>query len=177
MKSVLLTLVFAGMAGISLPAQEEARFTVEVSTDSVLFGNYFKVTFTLANAPGGQFEPPVFKDFNVVSGPNTSNKFSMMNGTVSQEVSYSYYLEPKDIGYFYISPASIESDGKILETQPLGVLVVPNPDGIKQEPDKVDEFNLWKDQLTPFTFPAPQNVEPRQPEETKPKKKRKVYRM
>lgn len=121
------------------------NFTVQVSTDSILYGNYFEVKFTLENAGDAQFEAPDFSEnFQVVSGPNTSSSISMMNGEVSQRISYTYYLEPKDIGTFYILPASVEAAGEYAETQPLEVFVVPNPDGIKQNVvpgQQMDMFN------------------------------------
>lgn len=115
-------------------SQQMATFTIEVSTDSILLGNYFEVTFTLQNANGNNFEPPIFKDFQVMAGPNVSTSLSMTNGQVKQSVTYSYYLEPKDIGNYYIEPASIEADGKVLVSEPLEVMVVPNPEGIIQQP-------------------------------------------
>lgn len=135
MKRTLLGLLF--MIGItaSLQAQEGARFTVEVSTDSILFGNYFKVTFSLENAKGGEFAAPDFSEFHVVSGPNQASSMSIVNGEVTQSISYSYYLEPKDIGNFYIQPASVAVGDEIMETQPIEIMVVPNPEGIKQNPN------------------------------------------
>lgn len=135
MKRTILGLLF--MIGItaSLQAQEGARFTVEVSTDSILFGNYFKVTFSLENAKGGEFSAPDFSEFHVVSGPNQASSMSIVNGEVTQSISYAYYLEPKDIGNFYIEPASVAVGNEIMETQPIEIMVVPNPEGIKQNPN------------------------------------------
>lgn len=147
MKRTLLGLLFLIGMAVTLLAQEGARFTVEVSTDSILFGNYFKVTFSLENAKGSDFSAPDFSEFHVISGPNQASSMSIINGAVTQSVSYSYYLEPKDIGNFYISPASVAVGGKMLETQPLEIMVVPNPEGIKQSPDRnsgidIDRFGL-----------------------------------
>ncbi|MEM9885093.1 MAG: BatD family protein [Bacteroidota bacterium] len=118
----------------ALPAQKEVLFTVDVSTDSILMDNYFEVTFTLENASGKQFVAPSFEDFQVLSGPNTSSSMSIINGDMTQSISYSYYLKPKDIGSYYITPASIEADGALLETLAIEVGVFPNPDGIQQNP-------------------------------------------
>ncbi|HQU59953.1 MAG TPA: BatD family protein, partial [Saprospiraceae bacterium] len=81
------------LAGSPLVAQENARFSVEVSSDSILMGNYFKVVFTLENANGEQFEAPLFQGFDVVSGPSFSSSISVINGQTSQKVSYTYYLQ------------------------------------------------------------------------------------
>lgn len=145
MKSSISLLLFLLGICLSVQAQDDTRFTVEVSTDSILFGNYFKVTFTLENAKGGEFSAPDFSEFHVVSGPNRASSMSIINGEVTQSISYSYYLEPKDIGNFYIAPAGIDLGDRILETQAVEILVVPNPEGIKQSPEsgiRRDDFNI-----------------------------------
>lgn len=156
MKRILLSLLFFTGITAGLMAQDGARFTVEVSTDSILFGNYFKVTFTLENARGNEFSAPDFSEFHVVSGPNQASSMSIVNGAMTQSISYSYYLEPKDIGNFYIQPASVAVEGQVMETLPIEVMVVPNPEGIKQNPDGrrpglnmesfgFDGFDSWGD--------------------------------
>lgn len=179
MKRTLLLLMGAVCCFFGATAQPEARFSVKVSTDSVLLGNYFQVTFTLENAQGDQFEPPAFDAFEVVSGPNVSSSFSMVNGKVTQSLSYSYYLEPRDIGNYYILPAAIQADGKVLETQPLEILVVPNPDGIKQSPGATQSLQLWPGELMieqdPFSNPEIEKPLPKK--ENTPRKKRKVYKL
>ncbi|PHN03117.1 BatD family protein [Flavilitoribacter nigricans] len=142
MKRTLLGLLFLIGITAGLAAQEGARFTVEVSTDSILFGNYFKVTFSLENARGGEFSAPDFSEFRVVSGPNQASSMSIVNGQVTQSISYAYYLEPKDLGNFYILPASVAVGDKVMETQPIEVMVVPNPENIRQSPDNNSGFNM-----------------------------------
>lgn len=115
-------------------SQEGTKFTVRVSTDSILLGNNFQVSFTLENAQGTNFQAPdLGLYFDIISGPNTSTSMQIMNGQMSQSITYTYYLRPRETGIFYIEPASIETPENFLETAPLEVLVVPNPDG-KQLP-------------------------------------------
>ncbi len=188
MKRFFLTAMVLGLAFGALIAQENARFTVEVSTDSILFGNFFKVTFTLENAKGDRFEAPDFSEFRVVSGPSMSSSYSIINGEVTQSIAYSYYLEPIDLGNYYIQPASIQAGEQVLETMPLEVMVVPNPDGVKQnaEPyglefNRGNFFNFDTDsffeefnKMSPFLQqPPPMNVEPATPK----RKKRKTTRL
>ncbi len=116
--------------------ETEPQFSIEVSNTEILLGNYIEVTFTLKNAKGQKFEAPNFKDFDIVGGPNQSSSFSMMNGETTQSISYSYYLQPKTIGNFYLEPAFIEADGVTMETQPIEIMVLENPDGIIQKPKR-----------------------------------------
>lgn len=133
------------LAMMTASGQENVRFSVKVSTDSVLFGNYFQVHFALENASGTEFQPPAFDEFEVVSGPNMSSSFSMNNGKIAQSVTYTYYLKPKEVGNYYIQPASIKAGYKILETDAKEVLVVPNPDGVIQNPEPPQRQGMGMD--------------------------------
>ena len=172
----VIALFFAG----TILAQGEARFTIEISTDSILLGNYFEVKFTLENAKGDHFEPPTFRDFFLKGGPNTASSMSIINGEVSQTITYSYYLEPKDIGNFWVEPASIVVGDDILETQPVEVVVFPNPDGIKQDIPSRQPFEF---RIDDFRMPMPKldtlNGEqvPQEKKDQKKKKKRKTYKI
>lgn len=169
MKKLFLLVACSTVFFTTLLAQKTPTFTIEVSTDSILLGNVFKVKFTLENAQGVDFAPPTFTGFNVVGGPSMSSSMSIVNGKVTQQASYTYYLEPKDIGNYYIEPASITVDGAVLETEPLQVLVVPNPDGVQQQVEP-QEFNFHRFR----SFPDLEE-QPRQPK--KAEKKRKIYKL
>jgi hypothetical protein len=169
------------LLNFSLQAQDESpKFTVDISMDSILMGNHFEVKYTLENGSVDNFDAPNFENFNVVGGPNTSTSMSFMNGAMSQSISYTYYLEPKDIGSFYIQPASVETKGEILETMPMEVLVVPNPDGITQTPKQRNNpqnsfFNdFWDMQQPNFERIFPEEMMPKimPPQKEEPKKKK-----
>jgi hypothetical protein len=183
MKKVCILLMFSSLAISPILAQDDASFSVEISNDSILMGNMFKVVFTLAEGQGNDFQAPRFTGFDVVSGPNVSSSFSMMNGQTNQTVSYTYYLKPIDVGNYYIEPASIAVNGAILETIPKEVTVVPNPDGIIQEPERQanDPFN-FRFEMDDFPWPQFPSLEFDIPEfderpKEAPKKKRKTYKL
>lgn len=129
--SILIFILFFTVANMT--HGQDAKFTVEVSTDTVLSGNYFELKFILENTDG-KFEAPDLSVFDLVSGPNTSSSFSMINGEVTQSASYTYYLKPPDIGNYTIPPAFVQKGEMILETPPIDIMTVPNPDGIIQQP-------------------------------------------
>lgn len=168
MQLTLLLLLFSG----AVIAQKAPKFTVAVSTDSILLGNYFQVKFTLENASGENFQPPTFEGFQVISGPNLSSSVSIVNGEVSQFAAYSFYLQPNDIGNYYIQPASIQAGENVLETIPLPVMVVPNPDGKIQKPEMTEKFNfdLRMPDMNAVPAPKPDGEKP-------PAKKRKTYKI
>jgi len=109
-------------------------------------GNAFEVRFILENAQGSRFTPPPFRDFRIRSGPSQSTSIQIVNGRMSRQQSYTYLLEPTQPGLFWIDPASIEVEGQVLETQPLEVFVLPNPEGIVRPPRP-------RNGMDPFPFP------------------------
>lgn len=166
------------LTGTLLTAQEAARFTVSLSTDSLLLGNYLQVSFQLENAEGDDFTAPSFDGFHLVAGPNISTSYSMVNGEVSRSATYSYYLEPLDVGNYFIEPAAVRVADRVLETEPVEVLVLPNPDGLIQQPEPFRqqfEFRFEDFGLPPFFEPG-QPLQPA-PEQKEKKKKRKIYRL
>ncbi len=146
MKKKIFSMLFAmAFLGLAYGQDKPVKFTVEVSTDSILMDNYFEVKFILENADGQNFEAPdLSENFNVLSGPNFSTSMSMINGDVTQSMTIKYFLEPKDIGAYYILPANVETSDQVLETAPLEVMVVPNPDGIKQSPMRSNDRLLFE---------------------------------
>lgn len=171
----LLLIGFCLGMGVLMHAQENPTFQIKLPSDSVLMGNYLQVTFQLDGAKGTDFIAPPFEGFHIVSGPNMSSSFQMINGEVSQSMSYSYYLEPKEVGNYYIEPASIRTEGGVVETEPTPILVLPNPDGIIQQPQSMQRQLEFK--FDDFAMP-PGFEPPVMPRDTvKKKKKRKTYKL
>jgi hypothetical protein len=113
--------------------QSDPKVTVSISSDSILMGNVFILKYSLENE-SGDFSAPNLDDFVVVSGPNTSSSFSIMNGKMSQSSSYTYYLSPKESGNYYINPGAFKIKDLTLETALIQIIVLPNPEGIITEP-------------------------------------------
>jgi hypothetical protein len=183
----LILFAIALLSCNAMMAQENVKFTVTVSTDSILLGNDIKVSFKLENGEGHNFSAPEFEPhFTVINGPNTFTSMSMMNGKVSQTIEYSFYIHPKETGSFFIPAASIDVKGKTLETKPLEVTIWPNPEGIKVTPEKKAEkddffgqdfnFPSFRDFPMFRDFPSPWGNSTPQPGE-EPKKKRKTYKL
>ncbi len=148
-KQNLLLLICFSIASL-LQAQTKS-FSVEVSRDTVLLGNQIKAVFTLKNCDG-KFEAPDFKDFNILSGPNTSTSMYSVNGETTSSSTYTYFLKPKKIGEFFIANAYLINKGdesKNMETSPMKIVVLDNPEGIIQE-DEEDAQGL--NQMF-FSFP------------------------
>lgn len=114
-------------------AQDEGLFQVEVSSDTVLLGNYFSLKFSIENVEG-EFVPPSFEGFQIISGPNMSSQYSMINGVVTQKSSYSYHLLPLEEGSFEIGSARLKKKNDEISLDPITITVMPNPDGLIENP-------------------------------------------
>ncbi len=132
---IMILMSISGMA-------QESSFTVEISSDSLLLGNYIELSFTAVNVEG-EFEEPDLSAFNLIGGPNTSSSMSSINGDVRRQITYSYYIEPLEIGSYTIPPAYLSLGEESMETAPQSIQVYPNPDGIIERPSvQRQEFNF-----------------------------------
>jgi hypothetical protein len=150
--AALLFMGFASMQG------QDAKFSVEVSNDTLLVGNYFELKYTIENSSANGFEPPKLNMHEVIGGPNTSTSMSIINGEVTQSASYAYYIKPDDIGGYTIPPAYLKEGENMLETPPIEIIVLPNPEGIVQRPHQAG-----KKYLPLNTQPAEQDKKPSRP--------------
>lgn len=90
-------------------------------------GERFNLTYSL-NAEGNNFRGPEFKNFQVLTGPNTSQSSSVqiINGKVSRSVDYtfSYVLSAREEGIFEIPEAQVNVDGEIYTSNSVKIQVV-----------------------------------------------------
>ncbi len=56
---------------IGTSVAQEVKFSVGVSADTLLVGNYLELKYTVENAQPNGFEPPSFTGLEIVGGPNT----------------------------------------------------------------------------------------------------------
>jgi len=147
---------------------------MEVSSDSVLIGNYIEVKFVLVNIDS-KFEAPSFEGFQIVGGPNHASSMSSINGDVRKQATYSYFVEPLTEGEHFIDPVSVEVGDNTLESEPMKITVHPNPEGIIQRPSLTQEFHFDFDGFfgnDPFL--KKKNKEQKEQEKKSKVKKRKI---
>ncbi len=170
MRKITMTLLLLMPAITWVHGQQKAVFKATVNPDSVLLGNRIEVTFLLENGDGNNFQPPAFEGFDVVEGPSTYSSVSIVNGKVSKSFSYKYTILPGKVGEYYIDPASIEVEDSVLETEPLSIIVLPNPEGVIQTPeDEGNDSDFWD-----FNEMIPRENLPQEKTKTK---KRKIYKL
>ncbi len=120
----------------------DASFEAGVDKNPVALGDQFTLSFTLSNAGvggGKNMKLPDLGRFHIMSGPNQSTNMQFINGAVSSSTTYSYVLQPKDMGKFTIAAATIEADGKQYATQPIVIEVVKGSPRQKQQAPPPDD--------------------------------------
>jgi BatD DUF11 like domain len=120
----LLFFIFLYCNNVFVVAQE-LTFLAQSSSRVVGLQSRFQVCFSIQNASQiNQFKVPTFENFVIVGGPMQSSSFSTINGSSSNSISYTYYLQPKQIGVFTIAPAYAVIDGRQLKCNALTIEVV-----------------------------------------------------
>ncbi|MBI2269253.1 MAG: protein BatD [Bacteroidetes bacterium] len=114
-----------GLAVVLLTSDLMAQgFTAAVSKNRVAVGEPFQIEFAVSNGGADNFKPPAaLKDFDIYSGPNHSNSVQIINGSMSQSTSISYYIAAKREGKITIGPASITVNGNKKESNSITIEV------------------------------------------------------
>jgi len=128
-KKVKYLLCFVGVLVLSLkPVFSQTPFLAATANKSPIgLNEQLQITFTL-NGNGRSFQGPDLRDFNILSGPNQSSNMQYINGQFSQSLSFTYYLQARNIGNYKIGPASIEAEGKRIASNVVQVTVVKGSD-------------------------------------------------
>jgi len=125
----------------SIVFSQQAKFTATTDATQIIEGGYVDITFTLENAEGNSFKPPKFNDFDVAGGPSTSTSMTIINGRVSQKMSYTYNLIAKKQGKYTIGPASIFVGSNNLKSNPVNIEVLK----LKEKEKRADGTNAIED--------------------------------
>ncbi len=131
----LRCLALAMMIG-GVVAAQEPTFEASIDRNPVGVGEQFTLSFTLGNAGmggGKNLRLPELSHFHILAGPNQSSSMQFVNGAVSSSITYSYVLQPKEVGKFTIGPATIEAGGKKLESRPVPLEIVRSSGTPKQQ--------------------------------------------
>ena len=124
----------------SVPTMMAQTVTFNTTTDAqqILLGSYVTVSFTLQNGKGSQFKAPNFKDFKIISGPSQSVQTTIINGAMSSEMTFSYTLQPQQLGVLTIGPAIITVNRREMATKPISIEVL-KPEQTKNTPKSEEE--------------------------------------
>lgn len=121
-RSTLLCFVVCLFAFLPTIKAQNEKFTASVSETTVGNGEQFQLTFSL-NASGRGFKAPTFSDFEVIMGPSQSQQMQIINGAVSQTLSFTYVLQATKEGVFKIGAAEITVGSNKVYSNPLTITV------------------------------------------------------
>jgi len=117
---------------VSFSFAEDTQFTASASNTTVGVGDQIQITFQLQGS-GRNFQAPNFADFNVLMGPSQSTSMQIMNGSMTQSISYTYVIQAVKEGIFKIPSASIESEGKRIVSNSLTINVTKGGSASQQQ--------------------------------------------
>ena len=141
-KSKILGLFILVVAFFMMPLHSLAqKLTAQVSKNKVYVGEVFQVSFT-ANGNMSGFKAPNMPDFDVYSGPNQSTSVQIVNGNMSQTISYSYMIAARKDGKYTIGAASASVNNAKTESNPITIEVIKGsaPQNQRQQQQQNDPF-------------------------------------
>ena len=125
-------------------------FKASVDKTTITQNTQFQVYFSFDGEDINKvrnFSPPNFAGLRTLSGPNQSSNMTFINGKVSASLTYSYILVGTDIGDITIGSASVEYEGKRIQTEPIKITIVKgNPSAANNQSsnDDVSQEELAK---------------------------------
>lgn len=105
-KLFAIFIILTIMAGMSYAFAQEIKFDATVSKRKVSVGEIFQLSYTL-NVSVQRFEGPNLNEFVNYSGPNQSSSMQIINGQMTQSLTFYYRLAAKKEGKFTIPSATV----------------------------------------------------------------------
>lgn len=111
--------LIASLSFLSLVAKGQTEnLTIKIDKDTLYTDEVVKIEFELNNL-SGQFIAPDFYGWKMISGPNISSSFIMVNGEVTQKKTYSFIIMPEKTGTLIIDSASITTETQEISSDPI----------------------------------------------------------
>ncbi len=118
---------------------QDKGLEIILSQDTILVGNRFELSYKIKNLDARIKETPELLNFKLLSGPNQSSQMSILNGEMSREISLSFILLAEEEGVYELPMPILESNEEGLEFEKKYLVVLPNPDNIRQPLHKDDK--------------------------------------
>lgn len=128
------------------------RFVTKVNSTQVSVDEPFRIEFSVENASRvSGFDPPPFRGFQVLSR-SQSQSTSIINGKMSQSISYVFVLKAEAKGRYTIAGATARVDGNKMKSNPVTITVEEN-NNTANNPNN----NPQAAPSNPFSFPTPRS--------------------
>ncbi|RMH77555.1 MAG: protein BatD [Calditrichaeota bacterium] len=123
------------MAGVLGPlTAKDIQITASVDRNPVGVGEQFVYQVEVTGATQSLPEPalPDLSAFTVISGPNVSTSFQIVNGAVSSSKTFSFVLLPRREGKFRLGPATVEYKGRTYRSNDIVLIVTKESPRVRQ---------------------------------------------
>ncbi len=115
-------MVGAALAALCSVGLEAQSIEVFVGRNDVTIQDRIRMSVAIEGSRSAEPQLPDLSDFSVREiGP--SSEFQMINGRITNRVTYSYYLVPKHTGVLTIGPATVEIGGRLYQSRPVSIRV------------------------------------------------------
>lgn len=122
------TLISILYFSISWGQENNVELTISVPYDTVAIDEIFQITYTLKNTKAIEWITPDLEQFELISGPMTSQSVSIINGDMTQSTSYTYHVKATTLGFNYIPSFHLETEDGLLSTAEIPLYVVEQID-------------------------------------------------
>ena len=132
---------FSFFVVLTFNLQAQVSFDAKVSKKRLGLNERLRIDFEM-NENGDNFNPPPFKNFQIISGPQQAVSRSWVNGVQSFSKTYTYFLTPRSKGNFTIGQAEVTINGEIYKTSPIEIEVtnaVKKPNDPNNVEGQIDE--------------------------------------
>lgn len=121
--------------------------SVNVEPDSGISSDSFMLSITVKNSRTGRSTPPRLKESKefIVTSSGTSTQTEIMNGTISNEVSYNYELSPREglpAGQYQTPEGTFNIDGELvlIPARKITILDAPKEQNQQVARIKINQF-------------------------------------
>jgi len=138
-KSIIILLFIA-----SISFAQDIQIKASVSNNAPALDEQIRYSVELSGSSTSLPQPtfPDFKNFYVLSGPNTSSSIQIVNGKMSSIKTYTFVLQAKNKGSITLTAASVKYKGKIYSGNPITLNVGA---ATAQQPGKQSQTKSRKD--------------------------------
>ncbi len=150
---ILAIVLISGIVSFTAVRAADLTFQASVDRTSISKSQTLTLTFQVEGSVSNLSKPelPDLSDFRIISGPNESSTFQIINGQYSSLKTWSYVLKPRRAGNLTIGAAKIKHKREIYVTEPINV-VVRNGGSVSKTPGGDKTLKPSVGQVSPDLF-------------------------
>lgn len=121
-----LIFLLIALAAIVSHAKADGKVVFTASApDAVVVGDQFRLSYTINTIKVRDFRVPSIKGFEVLMGPNRSQRMQSINGVTNSSITFTYILMATAEGEYSIPGATITANGNQMVSNSVKIKVLP----------------------------------------------------